>query len=445
MAAEQSLSDRPGVAGRLATTADDLIRASPPARVTARAAAAVAAVAVASPVLLLARQRGPGALDTIWAEDGSIFLAQARALGAAGSILEPYGGYMNAVPRLAALVVAALPLSAADAGFAAVSVIVVTACSLFVYRASSSHLSSRWARVAVSAPMVLGPLGGTEILANASNLHWYLLYAAFWAALWRPPSRWESALAVVVVSLAVLSDPFALILWPLIGLRLAGRLGRVDAVAAAFAVVTVVQLGVVAGGRGQRQLGEPTNPFLVPFRYVVDVLGRGLVGDRFVGASGLEARGAAVGGAVLIGLAGLAYARREAVRARLPLLLALSAVSVAYFAAPVVLSGFSTPRYGLAPALLVIAAVVVVVEDADLRLATRPAQVLAGGALLLVAICWAVGLPSLNDREQGPAWDDALEAAAAGCTGASETRVPVTPRGWEVALPCPDVVDAAAR
>lgn len=435
--AEPAVAPRPVARPSLTRIAGDVIRPSGPARVTARTVGASLAAVVAGAAVVLGRQQGPGATETVWAEDGSVFLAQARHLGVGGSLFEPFAGYLHLVPRLAAAAVSALPLRAADTGFAVIAAGAAAACAVFVFRASSAHVRSLWGRAACAAPLIVSPLAGTEILANVANLHWYLLYAAFWAVVWKPPSRWEAAVSASVVAAAVLSDPFALVLAPLVALRVvaAGR-RRPDPVVVAFAASAVVQVGVVVGATGQRQLGEEAEVALLPFRYAVDVFGRGLAGDRFVGESGLSARGVAVAAVVVAGVAVVAWARRRVVGERAALLAALGGVSVAYFVAPVALSGISAPRYAFAPALLATAAVVVVLDGAALDRTTA-------AALAVVAACWVVGLPSHNDRDEGPAWDEALAASAAACAPGERVDVPVLPRGMSAALPCDDVVEAA--
>lgn len=419
--------------------AADLIQSSAPVKVNLRTGATGATAVLAATVIVLARQRGVGALNTMWAEDGTIFLAQARVLGLARSMFEPYAGYMHAVPRLAAAAVSALPLAKADTGFALFSGLFTGACALFVYRASSAHVRTRWARVACSAALVLAPLGSSEILASVANLHWYLLYVAFWAMLWRAPSRWEAALAVVIVVASMLSDPFTMLLLPLVWLRVVAT-GPRDAVVVGFALAGVTQVAIAAGAGDQRELGAASEVVLLPARYAVDVVGRGLVGDRFVGPSGLSLRGVAMAVVALACLMFLAATFRRAARARASLLAGLVGVSAVYFAAPVVLSGISAPRYAFAPSLMLVAAISVVLDGADLRGLAQARSIAPLG--LVLAACWAVGLPSTNGRDAGPAWDASLAAAASRCVAGQVVEdVDVSPSGWSMLLPCADLAD----
>src|SRR5262249_24037177 len=51
------------------------------------------------------------------------------------------------------------------------------------------------------------------------NTTWYLLFAAFWALVWRPRSRWGMAAAALVSFAAASSNPLAVIYLPLAAAR----------------------------------------------------------------------------------------------------------------------------------------------------------------------------------------------------------------------------------
>lgn len=92
---------------------------------------------------------------------------------------------------------------------------VVTGLALFVYHASEGHVRSRTARAFLAGAFLLLPVASIEAFHNAANLHWYLLTTRFWALLWRPERRRQIALATVIVGLAALSSPFAMLLAPI--------------------------------------------------------------------------------------------------------------------------------------------------------------------------------------------------------------------------------------
>jgi hypothetical protein len=163
----------------------------------------------------LARQPGSGALQTIWAEDGQVFLAQAVALPVDRAFSTLYAGYLHAVPRVLAELAAALPLPVADAVLSGGAALIVAALALLIYRASAGHIRSTVIRAALAGAVVLVPVGQAEVTNNAANLHWFLMFAAFWVLLWRPRHPLALATGALVVFLAGASDPLTILLAPL--------------------------------------------------------------------------------------------------------------------------------------------------------------------------------------------------------------------------------------
>src|SRR6266516_4708883 len=110
------------------------------------------------------RPSAPPVWDSLIAEDGRIFLSQAISQHFLDSLATSYQGYLHTVPR----------------------------------------------GIALAVPFV--PVTAHEMSGAVSNLHWYLLYAAFWAVIcpWR--GRGWLAASTAVVVLAVLSDPLTAVL-----------------------------------------------------------------------------------------------------------------------------------------------------------------------------------------------------------------------------------------
>ena len=97
---------------------------------------------------------------------------------------------------------------------AALSTVLAALAGAFVYAASRTVLSTRWARAVVAGlPWLV--VVGQEVPANAANLHWYGLYAAFWALLSRPARDRSLAVTALVVVLVALSDPLVALGLPL--------------------------------------------------------------------------------------------------------------------------------------------------------------------------------------------------------------------------------------
>ena len=130
---------------------------------------------------------------------------------------------MHVVPRLLAEVALLLPIRDAAAAMALEAAIVVGLLALVVFRAAAGHIRSTAIRVILAASMVAAPVAQEEVLNNVANLHWYFLFASVWVLLWVPRSRWEVLVGALVLVLAALSDPLAVLLLPLAGARVWAR------------------------------------------------------------------------------------------------------------------------------------------------------------------------------------------------------------------------------
>ena len=90
-------------------------------------------------VVLLERQAGVPAWDTIGQEDRKIFLAGAL-LHPWASLFRGYNGYLELVPRLIGEVIARLPYQDAALGFALAGALVAACCAAFVFHASAGQI-----------------------------------------------------------------------------------------------------------------------------------------------------------------------------------------------------------------------------------------------------------------------------------------------------------------
>jgi hypothetical protein len=212
----------------------------------------------AGAVVLLLRIAGRSPLTTIWAEDRTIFLTQ--ALASPRNLLASYAGYLQFLPRLIGQFVSLLPLSDASAAFAISGAVIASAVALFVFHASAGHIHSAWLRALLAAAVLLLPVAPLEIADSGVNTPWYLLFALFWAALWRPRGRGGMALAALVAFLAGASTPLALALAPLLIVRVAAlRRVREHAVTAGLVAGLLLQAPVIHASHDSRmdQLSSP--------------------------------------------------------------------------------------------------------------------------------------------------------------------------------------------
>jgi hypothetical protein len=168
---------------------------------------------------MLARQAGVPAWRTLWAEDRTVFLPQALS-APVRSLFTPFAGYLELYPRLIADVVARFSLADAAAGFAIAGALTASGTAVFVFHASRDHVHRPELRALLAAGVVLLPTALEEIANNTVNTSWYLLFAAFWALVWRPRSRWGLAAAALVCFAAASSNPLAVLYLPLAAARL---------------------------------------------------------------------------------------------------------------------------------------------------------------------------------------------------------------------------------
>jgi hypothetical protein len=236
-------------------------------------AAQVAAVAVGVLVMLV---RIPGRVpswDGIYAEDIKIFLPQ--ALQRPWHLLIPNNGYIELVPRLIAQFTTYLPVGDAAAAFATGGALVTVVCALFVFHVSAAQVRSPVLRFVLALSVVLLPIGLMEIADSGVDSPWYLVFALFWAALWRPRTRAGMAVTAAVAFFTAASTTMAIVFAPLLLARvIALPKLREHAVTAGWIAGGLVQLPFVVSNLASThsRAGHPASPGLALAFYGHDVV-----------------------------------------------------------------------------------------------------------------------------------------------------------------------------
>src|SRR5260221_3899332 len=138
-------------------------------------------VLLALAVVLQLLRVGPSeALDSLWAEDGQIFLQGALSGGFLHSVFSTYAGYLVFVPRLIGEIGALVPLRDAPAAIAISSAIVVALSGLAVWYASAGLIRNPYLRGTLVALTILAPVANLESVASGAYVPWYMLFATFW-------------------------------------------------------------------------------------------------------------------------------------------------------------------------------------------------------------------------------------------------------------------------
>jgi hypothetical protein len=416
-----------------------------------RAGGALAALSGAT-LLHLERQRGVPVWNSLWAEDGRVFLSDAL-WNFRGTFFEQNGGYTHVVPRVIAGVVATLPVKDAAAGMAIGAAAAVALIAGFVYVASSEVIRSRAARLGLAAAVLLLPVPGSELLANTTNLHFYLLFACFWALLWQSETPFALGSRAIVVVATALSDPLSALFLPLaIVAPFARRSVRALVVSSLFFAALAAQFAIIAGGvRPERNWGFRLGA--LPEIFALRVAGGLLVGDRFLGDAWAGYGRAFAYGALLLVTSVIALLLLRSDRRTVAFALISLGYAGLFFCVQLVgrgtggmdpdLHGFrlNAARYILVPFLLMTTAIL---ASVDRVLEHRPGLVWTWGrraALLWLVALLAVNYSVTSDRSRGPRWDRELAHAGRICstTGKRTTRVlvaPSPPRVWFATIPC---------
>ncbi len=422
------------------------------------AAILVVALLALLTVLGLLRLGWSASLDTVWAEDGPVYLQAALTEGFFHALVTPYAGYLVVVPHLIAEVATLVPLRYAPAAISIVSALFAALSGLAVWVASGGHVRDPYLRGGLALATVFAASAGQEVLDSAAYVPWYMLIGTFWLLFWRPRTL-SGALAGGLFVLATgLSTPGVWFFAPVAALRaLAIRDARDGIVLGGFALGAAVQVPVVLG----QEQGAPLWTSHIWIAYLQRVLDGGILGQR-LGGNLWEQLGwvflVALCLVLLVGLV-IAFARsRPSARwfaaVAIPTSVAMFFVSVyqrtvgdnIFWSAGS--SGGTASRYVMVPALLLIGACVVFVDDAvrERRGRGRTLAVAGTVAVLMLAVATSFDMRSWQDRG-AVSWEGSLHAAADKCLAKHEevAGIATTPYPFGVQIPCERVASFASQ
>jgi hypothetical protein len=440
----------------------DLTPLEPPRRLPLWGAAL--GVAVLTWLQMVRRPTDPPAWDSLYVEDGQVFLGQALDQHVWDSLATSHLGYLNTAARAITEVATWFPLERAPLVMALLTSLTVALLAAYVFEASGTWIASPLLRGVLAVAMVLIPVTARDINATVANLHWYLIYASYWAVVNPRRSRgWLAASALLALT-ATLTDPLTAVLLPLgvvLALRERGD-RRAWSVPAAMVLGLVVQLvlrdegaervgGVDVGAIPRIFAERVTSSLLAGEQHLFEVFG-GETGSPFAWAS-----------LVLIAIAVAAGVWRLRGRRR-HVAMAGAALSVAFFLIPVISRGtellvpdvpwaLGASRYMYLPVMFLLTALVAAVDRADPeRGAGRrrsPVREIALALLVLTTI--ALDLRAPHRTEGDPRWGPAVEQAERACqtdrpaggvtlTGAPGDRTAIIPTHrlghWYVPIDC---------
>ena len=177
-------------------------------------------ISLAALVLIFSRRPDAFLNPQFWAEDGSIWYADAYNHGAIYSLTTPEAGYYQTVSRLVAIFAQLFALSLAPAIFnaAAIGMKLLVANFLASTRLSAA-IPDQLVRLAIAFIYIALP-HSSETHANLTNVQWHLALLAFLVIVAPGSGKWSKVFDAAVVLISALSGPFCLLLLPIAILRL---------------------------------------------------------------------------------------------------------------------------------------------------------------------------------------------------------------------------------
>lgn len=388
---------------------------------------------------------GRSHVDHLWAEDGARLVLDAETRSFWANLVTPYDGYLHTVPRVVAELMSVLPLTWAPAGFAVFAALSRTVIALVVFAASGGYLRSTPVRVALASLVVVLPAANSEALGNLENLHWFLLFGAFWALLWRPSARGANGLAVSLVLAAALSSPLAFLLLPLAVLRLWLPTWRERWVAVALGVGSLAQLGAALSATRTAMAVDPVQLVLAGLLRVpvVAFTGSEQVAEVYPALHNWPVLIAVVLAAVpivaavvrpdgrFLALLGVGYSAVTIV-----LLLAWNWQTELQVQQPGVV--MNSQRFSVAACLFLFTAIAVgldvLPERGWAKATVLTSRVLVGAAVVVGVVLHIGAGGGLLD---GVPWRESVVDARQDCAdGAPVAKLVQNPDGWSFALPC---------
>ncbi len=403
-------------------------------------------------VLQLLRIGPSSALNSLWAEDGPVFLEKAMTHDLHGVLTTPWSEYLVVVPSLIGEIGALVPLRDAPAAMNLAAALVVALSGVAIWFASAAHIRSPYLRALLVALTVLTPMGSIETVASPTNVSWYMAVAVFWLLLWRPATTLGASLSAGLILLTGFSTPVTFFFIPIAFLRAFAIRDRRDAlVVAAFAVPTVAQVLTVIN-----------SPHIAANMWSGGILTTFL--QRIVSGSvlGLElsvSLWTAWGWPFLIAISAAVTVCLIVLALRAPSNRLFAAIAITTAVVMFLVSSYQRglgvmawpvdaysnigARYTVLPTLLLIGAALALFDARRRSSNGRPVAEMAIAAVLLVSIVTSFDAGA-GDARGGTPWDDSLKAAAGSCEAKHHDEVPVhtAPAGWTINIACDRLIAA---
>ncbi|MGD0703510.1 MAG: hypothetical protein ABSA02_26960 [Trebonia sp.] len=404
----------------------------------------------------LSRTVGPGSLNTIWIEDAKNLLSNGLNSPFWQDVRTPISGYYQVPARVITEIAVQFPLSWAPGIMSAAAALQYAVYGLVAYIASAPYLRSRWLRLLIAAPVCVIPLAYTQANNDLVTVQFIGLYAAFWTVLWIPGTRAGRILSPIVMLSVSSTAALAIVLAPLVVARLVVDRSRNAIFLAVFWFAGVLlQASLTLEGKSKHYLFGFNGPLFVLKYYAARVVPRALFGESALGGPGANYRGdyvplhvintaahfALIGSAWAVVLVAVVLAAARFTDPNWTLAAVAGLFSLAVFAdAMLINTPVVQPRYVIAPALLLYAALVALLRPRRREGASR-ARVAFGwlpvaGLAVLLAVAVTLNFRVTNGRTSSPPWTSVVARATTACAHPGVTSYVYSHEWWQVTIPC---------
>lgn len=412
---------------------------------------------------------GPDARQTAWGEDGGFFLTERLQYGVDGTLLRPYAGYLHLLPRLVVDLGVARPIDQYALTVSVACCLVVGAACAAVFVLAREAVPSWPMRLLLAAVPVVLPIAPWEVLGNAANLHWTMLFLAPWLFAFRPRSWWSAALVAAVAVPVVLTELQTVLFLPLLVLAWWPRgderrlRDRLRALPLTVVVLVCSSAQLVAATTPRASDRGRLVPADAAAGYLLKVVGGawtdaiGAIG-RVAGSSGWVVLAVPLALAVLVVVTGFVLAPTWRIRVLLAATALASPVvwcaalaanrsadgawahlDAAHLAAETA-SRYATSAAAFLTAALVVAASVLVGASRSARSGGTARLVGVGSGWVVVAVVVAAAVGSFagspTTRDGTPSWRTQVQAARSTCAAHPGRTVTIRFAPWDRELPC---------
>lgn len=406
--------------------------------------------------IALTRLGWHASVDTMWAEDGLVFLQQARDHGLA-SILDPYNGYLHIAPRLLALPISFLPLPWAAAAMSLAAAATTAGCAAIVWTTSSRILPAP-ASIAMASWLVLIPMAGFEMVGNITYLQWFLLAAGAWILI-VPEFGQGSWLSAVFFLVTATSSPQSVVLLPLAIFR-TWRLpvSQCDRRTLGLLCGMVIQLSAIFSVPGGE---KPLIPDATILRLGIEsFFGRVLLGAILGDVFNAELAGRmssvpylVLGCTITIALASMLAMMTFRPRIQMAPIAWFVGLAVALFSFCIIFRGV-TPSQGFLDARYVAISGFFLASAGILALVqgTRGIHWPVAIAFAIAGLACMTSYDTPSPLREGPSWSHGLEEGEAQCQAMRGHEflidgkpvepviaIPISPEGWSFQIRCSEI------